>query len=193
MEQLAAKIIGANSPVLWVELYSCTVTTCTVTKGMRTCLSALVTVKGEKVRNDNAFMSVWILFAYNSEVLYSDSPLSDPPLSDPPRTCDGNQSFVDGKCFMYYKKYIHAMWCAGSAMVFSQEDLLSVTKNFSSSNVIGKGGFGQVYRGRLRCADVAVKVLSKVCLSLSCTMCYVLCTAWSRSTGEWNILFISRR
>ena len=35
------------------------------------------------------------------------------------------------------------------------------TDNFSSESKIGEGGFGTVYRGVLRCSDVAVKVLSK--------------------------------
>ena len=47
-------------------------------------------------------------------------------------------------------------------MVFSVDDLSRVTDNFSKERLIGKGGFGKVYRGKLRHADVAVKVLNTV-------------------------------
>ena len=50
-------------------------------------------------------------------------------------------------------------------MVFTQMDIENATESFSSDLVIGKGGFGTVYRGILRCTDVAVKVLSKVCVN----------------------------
>lgn len=49
-------------------------------------------------------------------------------------------------------------------MVFSLEDLKAATNNFSADDLIGEGGFGKVYRGRLRYLDVAVKVLSDVSL-----------------------------
>ncbi len=51
-------------------------------------------------------------------------------------------------------------------MVFSKEDVEKATGNLSPDNIIGKGGFGEVYRGLLRCTDVAVKILSKVCTRL---------------------------
>jgi hypothetical protein len=47
-------------------------------------------------------------------------------------------------------------------MVFSMKDLKNATTNFSPDSVIGAGGFGKVYQGRLRYSDVAVKVLSDV-------------------------------
>ena len=50
----------------------------------------------------------------------------------------------------------------GDAMIFSFEDLSKVTNNFSKEKMIGKGGFGRVFRGKLRHSDVAVKVLSTV-------------------------------
>ena len=47
-------------------------------------------------------------------------------------------------------------------MVFSADDLTNATCNYSSDKLIGEGGFGRVYRARLRYSDVAVKVLSNV-------------------------------
>lgn len=46
-------------------------------------------------------------------------------------------------------------------MVFSKEDIEDVVGN---DNLVGKGGFGTVFRGVLRCTDVAVKILSQVSL-----------------------------
>ncbi len=51
---------------------------------------------------------------------------------------------------------------AGSVMVFDEADVKGATDNFATTNVIGKGGFGEVFRGRLRHTDVAIKVLSAV-------------------------------
>ena len=47
-------------------------------------------------------------------------------------------------------------------MVFSAEDLEMATSNYSPDKVIGEGGFGKVYKARLRYSDVAIKVLSNV-------------------------------
>ena len=47
-------------------------------------------------------------------------------------------------------------------MIFSFDDLSQVTNNFSKEKMIGKGGFGRVFRGKLRHVDVAVKVLNTV-------------------------------
>ncbi|KAL8208966.1 hypothetical protein R6Q57_008378 [Mikania cordata] len=45
--------------------------------------------------------------------------------------------------------------------LYSYKDLRSATNDFSLTNKIGEGGFGQVYRGRLRHGeDAAIKVLS---------------------------------
>ncbi|XP_041991526.1 serine/threonine-protein kinase PCRK1-like [Salvia splendens] len=56
---------------------------------------------------------------------------------------------------------------ANHLRVFSFADLKSATRGFSRSLVIGEGGFGSVYRGRLRVADsdpemdVAIKQLNR--------------------------------
>lgn len=47
-------------------------------------------------------------------------------------------------------------------MVFKYEDLQKATDNFNDANLIGKGEFGSVYKGRLHFSNVAVKVLSDV-------------------------------
>lgn len=36
------------------------------------------------------------------------------------------------------------------------------TDNFNPKNIIGEGGFGTVYKGRIDNMDVAIKVLKKV-------------------------------
>lgn len=52
-------------------------------------------------------------------------------------------------------------------MIFPFELLSEVTESFSKDRLIGKGGFGQVYHGRLRHSDVAIKVLNDVCMPYS--------------------------
>ncbi|XP_058082923.1 receptor-like cytosolic serine/threonine-protein kinase RBK2 isoform X1 [Magnolia sinica] len=45
---------------------------------------------------------------------------------------------------------------------FTMDELRSATKNFSSDNLIGKGGYGDVYKGRLKDGQlVAIKRLSR--------------------------------
>jgi hypothetical protein len=50
----------------------------------------------------------------------------------------------------------------GGAMVFKHEDLLKATNGFSKASIIGKGGFGSVFKGTLRHVVVACKVLNDV-------------------------------
>lgn len=48
-------------------------------------------------------------------------------------------------------------------MLFSADELARATNSYSRSNLIGKGGFGKVYKGTLRkCMTVAIKVLTQV-------------------------------
>ena len=49
-------------------------------------------------------------------------------------------------------------------MIYSSQELLNAKDNFSQDRTVGKGGFGVVYRARLRMCDVAVKQLTEVCI-----------------------------
>ena len=60
-------------------------------------------------------------------------------------------------------KELRNLFGIGSEMTFSKEELLSATDDLCQKNIIGRGGFGCVYRGMLRHAQVAVKLLSEVC------------------------------
>lgn len=60
-------------------------------------------------------------------------------------------------------------------MEFPEEELKCATKNFCAMNMIGKGGFGKVYKGLLRGTPVAVKVLSKVTAKVK-LLCKPMCS-----------------
>ena len=47
-------------------------------------------------------------------------------------------------------------------MLFEYADLEVATNQFNQENLIREGGFGKVYKGKLRYSQVAVKVLSDV-------------------------------
>lgn len=51
-------------------------------------------------------------------------------------------------------------------MLFKKQELELATGSFSDDKLVGKGGFGKVYRGNLRFTDVAVKLLSSVSWSV---------------------------
>lgn len=53
-------------------------------------------------------------------------------------------------------------------MVFLADELARATNYYSHASLIGKGGFGKVYKGTLRkCMTVAIKVLTQVSLNYS--------------------------
>ncbi len=64
---------------------------------------------------------------------------------------------------------------AGGVMVYQYMELKDATDTFSPENKIGKGGFCVVYKGVLRHAPVAVKLLSEV----SCIICSVLLSMYN--------------
>ena len=48
-------------------------------------------------------------------------------------------------------------------MIFDADELARATNNYRRSNHIGRGGYGNVYKGTIRgCLEVAVKVLTQV-------------------------------
>lgn len=54
----------------------------------------------------------------------------------------------------------HEEVCLGNLRRFQFKELQGATNNFSSKNILGKGGFGHVYKGRLHDGNiVAVKRL----------------------------------
>lgn len=48
------------------------------------------------------------------------------------------------------------------ALSFTHDELKCATENFTNSRLIGKGGFGKVFRGIIRHTNVAIKLLTKV-------------------------------
>ena len=51
----------------------------------------------------------------------------------------------------------------GGVMKYKVSELMEATNNYNDdTHLIGKGGFGRVYKGVLRTAHVAVKLLSEV-------------------------------
>ena len=50
-------------------------------------------------------------------------------------------------------------------MRFTGKELDDATSGFSISKQIGEGGYGSVYKGKLRQTTVAIKLLSQVCIN----------------------------
>lgn len=49
-------------------------------------------------------------------------------------------------------------------MEYGSKELSEATSNYNKRKLVGRGGFGAVYKGRVRgCLDVAIKVLTQVC------------------------------
>lgn len=73
-------------------------------------------------------------------------------------------------------------------MIFDLQDLKKATNDFAKESLIGKGGFGHVYRKNLRRSAVAVKVLNDVCeCCCECSMQVTACattSAWDEQHNE---------
>ena len=77
---------------------------------------------------------------------------------------DGGTSFVCGTCMSQIIAIVYLnniiIISQGTNMVIDGDALKAATDNFS--DIVGRGGFGVVYRGSYHHVDVAVKVLNKV-------------------------------
>ena len=60
----------------------------------------------------------------------------------------------------------------GLTIAYKYQELESACDGFTSKNLIGKGGFGTVFRGQLRKCDVAVKILNEVNNSVRANVYY---------------------
>ncbi|GJP86947.1 hypothetical protein CLOP_g16908 [Closterium sp. NIES-67] len=68
-------------------------------------------------------------------------------------------SLKSGRNMAEYRMMLPSRSLSNTVMELTYEDVLGATDNLSDANVIGSGGFGRVYCGRLAGAGVAVKVL----------------------------------
>ncbi|CAI5475277.1 unnamed protein product [Closterium sp. Yama58-4] len=68
-------------------------------------------------------------------------------------------SSKSGRNMAEYRLMLPGRSLSNTVMELTYEDVLGATDNLAEANVIGSGGFGRVYCGRLAGAGVAVKVL----------------------------------
>ena len=54
-------------------------------------------------------------------------------------------------------QYCIVLMLTGSTMMYTAEELKRATKDYDEGAVIGKGGFGMVFAGKLRHCNVAIK------------------------------------
>ena len=53
-------------------------------------------------------------------------------------------------------------------MEFFAKELSEATRNYCRTTILGRGGYGVVYKGTIRYSNVAIKVLSPVSIKLLC-------------------------
>ncbi|THG05450.1 hypothetical protein TEA_008152 [Camellia sinensis var. sinensis] len=76
------------------------------------------------------------------------------------KDCNGTTAMLLSYPLNNAQKQLHEQVCLGNLKRFQFRELQSATKNFSSKSIIGKGGFGNVYKGYLQDGTVvAVKRL----------------------------------
>jgi hypothetical protein len=68
-------------------------------------------------------------------------------------------------------------------MEFGSDKLSEATDFFNPNNLIGEGGFGQVYRGVLRYTTVAIKILTEVSARLPPMYAYIYIYIYSELSG----------
>ena len=80
---------------------------------------------------------------------------------------------VSNKCSQYHNMNDRGNWVhTGGCMVFTPEELCAATMEYNRKSIIGKGGFGTVYRGTVRGSlTVAIKVLNKVTVNVAVARC----------------------
>lgn len=70
---------------------------------------------------------------------------------------------VSGSSLASHKRFnINLLCITGSTMVYKHAELVKATDDFAESAIIGIGGFGMVFEGKIRCCNVAVKRLTEV-------------------------------
>ena len=57
---------------------------------------------------------------------------------------------------------INVVYLTGSTMMYTADELKRATNNYAEGAIIGKGGFGTVFSGKLRHCNVAIKRLTEV-------------------------------